>query len=118
MNSIQTRGFSSFAFPVAAATIVYVIKPNAIPREIEYDNIIMIMVMNTEATIAKLSHSISLICTNIKIPTVTSAAVVTEEVNRDRIVGAMNTERMNKIPVMIAVRPVLPPRPIPVALST
>ena len=29
-----------------------------------------------------------------------------------------NIDKMNKIPVTIAVKPVLPPKPIPVALST
>ena len=78
----------------------------------------MIIVTNTEATILFEDHSISLIWLNISIPTITNAAVVTEAVNNERIVGAINIERINNIPIVIAVRPVLPPSPIPVALST
>ena len=104
--------------PFATVVTVYVIKPNAIPNDIEEDRSIMIIVKNTEATIAGLSQSISLIWTNIRIPTVTNAAVVTDGVNKDKTAGAKNTEIKNKTPTTTAVRPVLPPRPIPVALST
>ena len=95
MNKIHTNGFNSLYFPLATDAIVYVMKPNAIPNDIEYDRIIMMMVMNTEATIARLSHSMSLIWVNIKIPTITNAAAVTDEVNNDKTVGAKNTERLN-----------------------
>ena len=51
-------------------------------------------------------------------PTITNAAQVTGEVNSPNINGAKNIERRNSKPVTIAVRPVLPPFPIPAALST
>ena len=105
-------------FAIATVPATYVQKPNAIPNEIEYVSIIIIIVMNTEATITRLSQSMSLIWTNINMPTITSAAVVTDGVNNARTTGAKNTERMNNIPVITAVRPVLPPRPTPLALST
>ena len=43
---------------------------------------------------------------------------VTGEVNNANTNGAKNIERINNMPVTIAVKPVLPPIPIPVALST
>ena len=43
---------------------------------------------------------------------------MTGAVNNDNTIGAKNIEIMNKIPVTTAVKPVLPPSPIPVALST
>ena len=61
MNNTHTNGDKSLYFPVAIATIEYVMKPNAIPNDIEYDKTIMMIVMNTAATIARLSHSMSLI---------------------------------------------------------
>ena len=54
----------------------------------------------------------------ISIPTITNAAAVTDEVNSDKTVGAKTSESKKKMPMNIAVNPVLPPRPIPVALST
>ena len=51
-------------------------------------------------------------------PTITNAAQVTGEVNSPNINGAKNIENKNSKPVTIAVRPVLPPFPIPAALST
>ena len=74
--------------------------------------------MNTEETTTMSSQSTSFNCTIIKIPTITKAAAVTDEVNNANTVGAKISETKNKIPVTIAVKPVLPPRPIPVALST
>ena len=76
------------------------------------------MVMKTVATTVKSSHSISFNCVIIKIPTITNAAAVTDDVNNANTVGAKNMEIKNKTPVTTAVNPVLPPRPIPVALST
>ena len=46
------------------------------------------------------------------------AAAVTGAVNNDKTRGAKNIDKINNIPVTIAVKPVLPPSPIPVALST
>ena len=54
----------------------------------------------------------------MRIPTVTIAAAVTDDLNRDKMAGARNTEIIKRIPVTMAVIPVLPPRPMPVALST
>ena len=48
----------------------------------------------------------------------TNAAAVTDEVNNDNTVGDIKTEKINRIPVTIAVIPVLPPSSIPVAFST
>ena len=78
----------------------------------------MMIVMNTEAATTMLSQSTSFNCTIIKIPTITNAAAVTEEVNNAKTVGAKISASKKKIPVNTAVNPVLPPRPIPVALST
>ena len=98
--------------------MTYVLKPNAIPREIEFVNVIMIIVMNTDERIEMLSQSMSFISENIIIPTMTNAAAVTDEVNNDNTVGDIKTEKINRIPVTIAVMPVLPPSSIPVAFST
>ena len=48
----------------------------------------MMIVMNTEAATTMLSQSTSFNCTIIKIPTITNAAAVTEEVNNAKTVGA------------------------------
>lgn len=69
--------------------------------------------MNTDAATTILSQSTSFNCTIIKIPTITNAAAVTEEVNNDKTVGARTSAIKKKTPVNIAVKPVLPPRPIP-----
>ena len=74
--------------PCAIVEIMYVINPNAIPNEIEYVKSIMIIVINTDAITAVFSQSISFICTNIKIPTITNSAVVTAGVNNDNTRGA------------------------------
>ena len=74
--------------------------------------------MNTEDAITMLFQSTSFNCAAISIPTITNAAAVTEDVNSDKMVGAKTSESRKKIPINIAVNPVLPPSPIPVALST
>ena len=84
----------------------------------EYVNIIMIIVMNVELATIRLFQSTSFNCIIIKIPTITSAHVVTDDVNNDNTIGAKNIDNRKNIPVTMAVNPVLPPRPIPVALST
>ena len=76
------------------------------------------MVMNTEAATIKLSHSTSFNCPIINIPTITNAAQVTGDVNNPNTNGAKNIDKMNRIPVTTAVKPDLPPIPIPAALST
>lgn len=76
------------------------------------------VVMNTEAAIVMLFQSTSFNCMAISIPTITNAAAVTEDVNSDKTVGAKTSESRKKIPITMAVNPVLPPRPMPVALST
>ena len=76
------------------------------------------MVMNTEAATIRLSHSTSFNCPIINIPTITNAAQVTGDVNNPNTNGAKNIDNMNKIPVTTAVKPDLPPIPIPAALST
>lgn len=92
--------------------------PHDIPIVIEYVKIIIMVVMNTEDAMAILFQSTSFNCAAISIPTITNAAAVTEEVNNDKTVGAKTSESRKKIPINIAVNPVLPPSPIPVALST
>ena len=74
--------------------------------------------MNTEDAITMLFQSTSFNCMAISIPTITNAAAVTDEVNSDKTVGAKTSESKKKMPMNMAVNPVLPPRPIPVALST
>ena len=102
----------------AILAIAYTTNPHAIPNEMEYVNIIIIMVMNTEAATTKLSQFTSFNCIIIRIPTITNAGAVTDDVNMDKTSGANNNEIIKHIPVTIAVKPVLPPSPIPVALST
>lgn len=74
--------------------------------------------MNTEGAVILLFQSISFNCEAVSIPTITNAAAVTEEVNSDKTIGAKTSESKKKIPINIAVNQVLPPIPIPVALST
>ena len=50
----------------------------------------MMIVMNTEAATTMLSQSTSFNCTIIKIPTITNAAAVTEEVNNAKTVEEYN----------------------------
>ena len=53
----------------------------------------------------------------MRMPTIIKAAVVTDVVNKDRINGEMKIDKMNSMPITMAVRPVFDPTPIPVALS-
>ena len=78
----------------------------------------MIIVMKTDAATTKFSQSTSFNCAIIKIPTITNAAAVTDEVNNANTTGAKKMDNKNNMPVTTAVKPVLPPSPIPVALST
>ena len=74
--------------------------------------------MNTEMATTLLSQFTSPNCPIINTPTITNASAVTGEVNKLKTNGAKNIEKINKIPVTTETRPVLPPSPIPAALST
>ena len=67
-------------------------------------------VVNTKSEVAQTQQEEALI--------ETKATQATEEVNNDKTVGAKTSESRKKIPINIAVNPVLPPSSIPVALST
>ena len=74
--------------------------------------------MNTDEAITVLFQFTSFNWPTINIPTITNAAAVTDGVNNPNINGEINIDNRNIIPITMAVKPVLPPIPIPVALST
>lgn len=61
----------------------------------------MIIIINTEDATTMLSQFTSFNCTIIKIPTITNADAVTDEVNNDKTIGEKNIESINNIPVTI-----------------
>ena len=116
-TNIQTIGLTSFALPTPIIAKAYVINPIAIPSEIEYAKIMKITVINPLAAKTKLSQSIPLSCCAINIPTTTNAGAVTAFVTQESN-GEKNTDKRNRIPVVIAVKPVLPPTSTPEVDST
>ena len=74
--------------------------------EIEYERIIIMIVIKTDAEITELAQSTLPNWAIIKKPTITKAAAVTEGVNNANISGAINIESKNKIPVTTADKPV------------
>ena len=67
--------------------------PHAMPIEMEHDKIIRRIVINTDATTILSSQFTSFNCTIIKIPIITNADAVTDEVNNDKTKGAKNGRR-------------------------
>ena len=92
--------------------------PHAIPLEIEYIKIIMIIVMNPAAANTMSSQLTPFNCCAIMIPTTTNAGAVTAFVTVLNTSGDKKIDNKNKIPVVQAVRPVLPPTPTPEVDST
>ena len=62
-------------------------------------------------------QSIAFNCVIIRIPTIIKAEVVTDILNKDRINGEMKIDRINSMPITMAVKPVFAPLSMPVALS-
>ena len=92
-------------------------KPIAKPSVIEYANTVKINTVNADAAIAKSSQSTSFKFLTIKIPTAIKAGAVTALVTIDNN-GDKKIDKMNKIPVTTAVKPVRPPTAIPAVDST
>jgi len=120
MNTILSIIKDSFAwsfFPLANFKNVYDMIPNIIPSATLYDKGIITNVINAGIASVKSLKLILNIELAIKNPTSISIGAVAWggiETNN----GAKNNEIKNKIPVITAVNPVLPPTAIPDPLST
>ena len=84
----------------------------------EYVRIIIRTVMKPAVAYTILSHSISFSCCAIRIPTTTRAGAVTAFVTADSTIGENRMDTKNSIPVVQAVKPVLPPTSTPEVDST
>lgn len=102
---------------VAIIMIGYKMNPNAIPSEIEYVNGIPMTIKNEGAAIAKSSQSMLRKFSAINTPTTTKAGAVTCDVTTVKS-GENIKAKMNKIPVVIDVKPERPPTAIPDEDST
>ena len=110
-------GDSFLNFPQIMFMRTWVIIPIRIPLEIEYVSGIIIIHTNAGIDSEKSSKLTFFICSAISNPTIIKAgAVAADGIERNN--GEKNIASKNKKPVVIAVKPVLPPAVTPDALST
>ena len=117
MESNINDKFTSFFLLVANFKTVKDIIPNIIPSAILYASGIIVNVKNAGIAFVKSLKSIFVSELAIITPTnISTGAVACVGIAVN--IGAKNNESKNINPVVIAVNPVLPPSPIPDALST